>query len=56
MSDQMAAGLIMKIAGGLILWGVIAAVFFRWADREQRDGFDALRWDRVDTEIRTELT
>ncbi len=56
LSDQMAAGLIMKIAGGLILWGVIAAVFFRWADREQRDGFDALRWDRVDTEIRTELT
>lgn len=56
MSDQMVAGLIMKIAGGLILWGVIAAVFFRWANREQRDGFDALRWQRVDTEIRTELT
>jgi putative membrane protein len=56
MSDQMAAGLIMKIAGGLILWGVIAAVFFRWANREQRDGFDALQWHGIDAEIRTELT
>lgn len=56
MSDQMVAGLIMKIAGGLILWAVIAAVFFRWADREQRDGFDALQWHGVDAEIRTELT
>ena len=55
LSDQMLAGLIMKIVGGLILWGVIAAVFFRWANREQRDGFDALRWHGVDAEIRTEL-
>lgn len=33
--DQRIAGLIMKLAGGLILWGFIAAIFFRWALREQ---------------------
>jgi putative membrane protein len=55
LTDQLVAGLIMKLVGGLILWGVIAAVFFRWANREQREGWDALQWHRVDTEIRTEL-
>lgn len=56
LTDQLIAGLIMKLVGGLILWGVIAAVFFRWANREQRDGFDALQWHGVDAEIRTELS
>jgi putative membrane protein len=55
LTDQLVAGLIMKLVGGMILWGVIAAVFFRWANREQREGWDALHWHRVDTEIRTEL-
>jgi putative membrane protein len=56
LTDQLIAGLIMKLAGGLLLWGVIAAVFFRWASREQHDGWDALRWRDVDAEIRTEMT
>ena len=32
--DQQLAGAIMKIGGGLILWAVIFAVFFRWFQRE----------------------
>ena len=42
----------MKIVGGFFLWGVIAVVFFRWANREQREGWDALRFHGVEREIR----
>jgi putative membrane protein len=52
LSDQLAAGLIMKLVGGAILWVVIAVVFFRWANREQREGWDALRFHGVEREIR----
>jgi hypothetical protein len=55
-TDQLVAGLIMKLVGGLILWIVIATVFFRWARREERDGWDALRYTDVEREIRTEMT
>ena len=33
--DQQAAGLIMKLVGGLYLWGIIAVLFFRWSARQQ---------------------
>jgi putative membrane protein len=36
LTDQLVAGLIMKIAAGLVLWAVIAVVFFRWAAAEER--------------------
>ena len=36
LEDQQLAGLIMKIGAGLLLWGVIAVVFFRWASEEER--------------------
>jgi putative membrane protein len=36
MTDQVSAGLIMKIGGGLILWGWIAWVFFSWYAEEQK--------------------
>mgnify|MGYP001812803425 FL=1 len=36
MTDQIIAGLIMKIGGGLILWVAIAWVFFSWYDNEQQ--------------------
>ena len=36
LSDQQAAGAIMKIIGGFFLWTVIAVVFFRWASIEER--------------------
>ena len=50
-TDQLLAGLIMKIAGGLILWGFIAAIFFRWYARE-RDGWDALALRQVERDVR----
>jgi putative membrane protein len=40
-TDQQTAGLLMKIGGGFLLWGVIAVIFFRWAAAQERG--DALR-------------
>jgi putative membrane protein len=37
-TDQVLAGFLMKFGGGFILWGAIAAVFFRWYADEQRYG------------------
>jgi len=51
----MIAGLTMKIVGGAILWTVITVVFFRWAHRDQTEGWDALQWRNVDAEIRAEM-
>jgi hypothetical protein len=42
----------MKLLGGAILWVVIGVVFFRWANREQNEGWDALQWRDVDAEVR----
>lgn len=42
--DQQVAGLIMKIGAGLILWGIIAVLFFRWAAEESSGGPDVLYW------------
>ncbi|MFZ4516557.1 MAG: cytochrome c oxidase assembly protein [Acidimicrobiia bacterium] len=36
LEDQQIAGLIMKTAGGLILWLIITVLFFRWAGEEER--------------------
>ena len=45
----------MKLAGGLLLWGVIAVIFFRWFDQEQRDGLDRSAYQNVQREIGAEL-
>ena len=29
-SDQQAAGIVMNVVGGFVLWGIIAALFLRW--------------------------
>ncbi len=52
MTDQLIAGLIMKLVGGAILWSVIAVVFFRWFRLEQK-GWDALAWHGVEREVRS---
>jgi putative membrane protein len=44
-TDQMIAGLIMKLGGGLLLWGVIAVVFFRWYSREEGGLQTAVGWE-----------
>ncbi len=36
MTDQLVAGLLMKIGGGLLLWGVITWIFFSWSLGEQK--------------------
>jgi putative membrane protein len=36
LTDQLIAGLIMKIGGGLVLWTVITVIFFGWALEEER--------------------
>jgi putative membrane protein len=56
LDDQLIAGLTMKIGGGLILWGVITTVFFRWFAQEQREGWDPLQWRSLEREIRAEMT
>ena len=53
LTDQLIAGLFMKIVGGLILWGFIAVIFFRWYARETRDGWDALALREVEHELRS---
>ena len=35
--DQQAAGLLMKMGGGLILWTWITILFIRWFQRESAD-------------------
>ena len=47
-TDQLVAGLIMKIVGGFILWGVIAVLWFRWWSMEHKEGVDALAFGDVD--------
>ncbi len=39
LEDQRLAGLLMKFAGGAIVWTVIAVIFFRWALREDAEAF-----------------
>ncbi len=36
LTDQLVAGLIMKIGAGVLLWALIAVVFFRWAAAEEQ--------------------
>ena len=47
-TDQLVAGLIMKIVGGFILWGVIAVIWFRWWSLENEEGVDVLAFGDVD--------
>lgn len=49
-TDQRAAGLIMKIVGGFLLWSVIAWYFFKWSSVEERENIDVLEWNKVDAD------
>lgn len=46
--DQQIAGVVMKIGGGMILWGVIALVFFRWQAAEEAEETAAISKRRGD--------
>ncbi len=41
LADQQAAGAIMKLLGGFVLWAIILVVFTRWAKSEMRADDDA---------------
>ena len=51
LDDQQTAGLIMKIGAGLLLWGIIAVVFFRWASEEERANTPRHGLDEMDREL-----
>lgn len=34
--DQQAAGIVMNVVGGFVLWGIIATLFMRWAKEQER--------------------
>ncbi len=44
LADQQAAGVVMKLVGGFVLWAIIIGIFFRWARSEE----DRDRQERVD--------
>jgi putative membrane protein len=57
LSDQQVAGLIMKLAGGMYLYAIIAVIFFRWyADEERKERPlelpETLYWDDVERELK----
>jgi putative membrane protein len=51
LEDQQLAGLIMKIGAGLLLWTIIAVVFFRWASEEERANTPRHGLDEMDREL-----
>lgn len=51
LTDQQAAGVVMKLVGGFVLWAMIFVIFLRWANREMREDEQA-RKDRVE-QLRT---
>ena len=51
LDDQQLAGLIMKIGAGLLLWMIIAVVFFRWASEEERSNTPRRGLDELDREL-----
>jgi putative membrane protein len=56
LTDQLVAGLIMKLVGGFLLWSVIGWYFFKWYTVEEREKVDVLEWSKLgmrDTPTRT---
>lgn len=51
-TDQQIAGLTMKIGGGLFLWAVIMALFFRWSHEEETGAPDLFYWHEHERSLR----
>jgi putative membrane protein len=49
--DQQLAGLIMKIGGGLLLWSIIAVLFFKWSAKEESGSAEEVAWDDFEREL-----
>jgi putative membrane protein len=53
LNDMRIAGLVMKIGGGLLLWTVIAVIFFKWhADEESGNLDKSVSWDDFEHELK----
>ena len=50
-ADQRIAGLIMKLGGGLLLWSVIAYMFFKWNAREEAQESEEVTWEDFEHEL-----
>lgn len=48
LTDQLLAGLEMKLLGTAILWGFIGVYFFKWFAVEERENVDVLEWSKLD--------
>ena len=48
-TDLQIAGLIMKLGGGLILWGTIVVIWFKWIASERK-------WDSIERDLRRSPT
>jgi putative membrane protein len=51
--DQRIAGLLMKIGGGLLLWLIIAVLFFKWHSAEEQNDREARHWRDLERELET---
>lgn len=51
LDDMQVAGLIMKIAAGILIWGIITIVFFRWFRREEADSGPMATSRELDREL-----
>jgi putative membrane protein len=49
--DQQIAGLGMKIVGGMLIWTVMAVIFFRWAASEQPDAVPRVTWSQFERDL-----
>jgi putative membrane protein len=49
--DQRIAGLLMKLGGGLLLWMVIAVLFFKWHAAEEENDRQARHWRDLEREL-----
>ena len=49
--DQQMAGLGLKIIGGLIIWGIMTVLFFRWANGEQPDKVQTVTWSQFERDL-----
>jgi putative membrane protein len=51
LEDQRIGGLLMKLAGGLLLWVIIAVLFFKWHAQEEKSETEARRWRDLEREL-----
>ena len=49
--DQRIGGLLMKLAGGLLLWTIITVLFFRWHAEEEETQRQIRRWRVLEREL-----